>query len=146
MEIQTSGGEIIGILKKIKDAVPADSHHAPVWKERQRSRMEGQIVDVEVISRIDEGRLGEHLHAALPVRPEQLPAGALQHVSWLATRESVVLVPYPIGFAPWSVLFGRGEPCDNCQDTAHVVVFCFSCAMICHKSTGRATLAMRWTA
>ena len=27
------------------------------------------------------------------------------------TRESVVLGPDPIVFAPWSVLFGRGEPC-----------------------------------
>ena len=37
MGIQTSGGEIIGILKKIKDANPADSHHAPEWKERQKN-------------------------------------------------------------------------------------------------------------
>ena len=29
---------------------------------------------------------------------------------------------------------------------AHVVVLCFSCPITCHKSTGRATLAMRWTA
>ena len=71
---------------------------------------------------------------------------ALCSVSWLATRESVVLVPDPIGFAPWPVLFGRGEPCDSCQDTPHVVVFCFSCPMTCHNFTGRATLAMRWTA
>ena len=41
MRIRTSGGEIVGILKKIKDADPADSHHAPEWKERQKSRMEG---------------------------------------------------------------------------------------------------------
>ena len=66
---------------------------------------------------------------------------ALCNVSRLATREFVVLMPDPIVFAPWPVLFGRGEPCDSCQDTAHVVVSCFSCAMTCHKSTGRATLA-----
>ena len=71
---------------------------------------------------------------------------ALCSVSWLATRESVVLVPDPISFAPWRVLFRRGEPCDSCQDTAHVVVLCFSCPMTCHKFPGRATLAMRWTA
>ena len=29
---------------------------------------------------------------------------------------------------------------------AHVLVSCFSCPMTCHKSTGRATLLMRWTA
>ena len=42
---------------------------------------------------------------------------ALFNESWLATRESVVLVPDPIGFAPWSVLFDRGEPCDSFPDT-----------------------------
>ena len=67
---------------------------------------------------------------------------ALCSVSWLATWESVVLVPDPTGFAPWPVLFGGGEPCDSCQDMAHVVS-CSSCPMTCHKSTGRATLAMR---
>ena len=71
---------------------------------------------------------------------------ALCSVRWLATRESVVLVPDPIVFAPWSVLLDRGEPCDSCQDTPHVVVLCFSCPMTNHKSTGRATLAMMWTA
>ena len=46
--------------------------------EEQNGRTQEQIVDVEVISRIDDGRPGEHLHAALPVRWERLPAGALQ--------------------------------------------------------------------
>ena len=41
MEIQTCGGEIIDILKKVKDADPVDSHHAPEWKERHKSRVEG---------------------------------------------------------------------------------------------------------
>ena len=65
MEIRTSGGGIIGILKKIKDADPFDSHHAPEWKERQNSRMEG------LRSRLLMGR-------SSPVRRERLPAGALQ--------------------------------------------------------------------
>ena len=71
---------------------------------------------------------------------------ALCIVGWLATREFVVLVSDPIIFAPWPVLLCRGEPCDSCQDTARVVVFCFSCPMTFHMSTSRATLAMRWTA
>ena len=41
MEIHTSVGEIIDILKKFKDADPADSHHAPEWEERQKSRVDG---------------------------------------------------------------------------------------------------------
>ena len=44
---------------------------------RAESKDSEQIVAVEVISTIDEGRLGEHLHA-LPVRRGRLPAGALQ--------------------------------------------------------------------
>ena len=54
---------------------------------------------------------------------------ALCNLSWLATRESVVLVPDPIGFAPWQVLFDRGEPCVTAVKIRHTV-----------------TLAMRWTA
>ena len=44
---------------------------------------------------------------------------AICGVSWLATRESVVLVPDPNDFAPWFVLLDRGELCDRCQDTPH---------------------------
>ena len=36
---------------------------------------------------------------------------ALCNMSWLATQESVVLVPGRFGFAPWFALFDRGEPC-----------------------------------
>ena len=46
--------------------------------EEQNRRTQEQIVAVDVISTMDEGRPGEHLHAALPVRGERLPAGALQ--------------------------------------------------------------------
>ena len=43
---------------------------------------------------------------------------AMSNVGWFVTQKFVILVPDPIGFAPWSVLFGRGEPCDSCeQDT-----------------------------
>ena len=74
MGIQTSG-EITGIVKKIKD--PADSHHA-LAPEEQNGRTQAQIVAVEVISTMDEGRPGEHLHAALDARRERHAAGALQ--------------------------------------------------------------------
>ena len=70
---------------------------------------------------------------------------ALCNVGWL-TCEFVVLVPDPLGIAPWSVLLDRGELRDSCQDTAFVVVSCSSCPMTCHKSTGMATLAIRWAA
>ena len=58
MGIPASDGEIIGIVKKFKGADPADSHHAPEWKERQQSRMEGlrsRLLLWEVISTMDEG-------------------------------------------------------------------------------------------
>ena len=48
---------------------------------------------------------------------------ALCNVGWLATRESVVLAPKPIVFAPWSVVLDRGEPCDSCQ--RHIRRRCF---------------------
>ena len=49
-------------------------------------------------------------------KPFQL---ALCNVGWFATQESVVHVPDPIVFAPWSVLLDRGELCDSCEDTSH---------------------------
>ena len=39
---------------------------------------------------------------------------AMSNVDWLVTQKFVILVPDPIGFAPWSVLLGPGEPCDSC--------------------------------
>ena len=48
---------------------------------------------------------------------------ALCDVGWLATWESVVLVPDPIVFASWLVLPDRGEPCDCCQDTSDDAAF-----------------------
>ena len=63
MGIQTTGCEIIGILKNFKDTDPADSHHAVEWKapEEQSRGTQEQNVAVEVISTIDEGRPGEHM-------------------------------------------------------------------------------------
>ena len=40
MGIQISGCEIVGILKKFKDADTADSYRAPEWKRRQKSRVD----------------------------------------------------------------------------------------------------------
>ena len=75
------------------------------------------MVVVEVISTIDEGEV-ENIYTLLFrfVGNGQL---ALRSVGCLVTQESVVLVPDPIVFAPWSVLLDRGEPCDSWQDTPH---------------------------
>ena len=118
------------------------------WEEkRQRSRVEGLRRRV-LMWRLSPDSMRDDLENIYMLLFRFLGTGfwlEVCSVSWLATRESVVLVPDPIGFVPWSVLFGRGEPCDSCQDTAHVVVLCFSCPITCHKSSGRATLVMRWT-
>ena len=50
---------------------------------------------------------------------EKIYALLFRNVGRLTTPEFVVLVPDPIGIAPWSVLLDRGEPCDSCQDTPH---------------------------
>ena len=47
-------------------------------EEQNRGNREQIVVTVEVIFTIHEGRPGQHLHAAFPVRQERLPAGALQ--------------------------------------------------------------------
>ena len=117
------------------------------WEEkRQKSRMEG-LRRRALLWRLSPESMRDGLENIYMLLFRFLGIGVrlvLCNVSWLPTRESVVLVPDPIGFAPWPVLFDRDEPCDSCQDTPHVVASCCSCPMTCHKSTGRATLAMRW--
>ena len=123
-----SGSEIIDILKKIKDADPADSHHAQEWKERQRSRMEG-LRSKLLMWRLSPESMRDDLENIYMLLFRFDGNGfqlALCSVSWLATRESVVLVPDPIVSAPWYVLLDRGELCDSCQDTPHVMVLCFT--------------------
>ena len=39
---------------------------------------------------------------------------AMSNVGWLVTQKFVILVPDPVGFAPWPVLVDPGEPCDSC--------------------------------
>ena len=58
-----------------------------------------------------------------------LPVGngfqlALCNVSWLVTQKFVNLVPDPIIFTPWPVLFGRGEPCVTAIKTLHILWCC----------------------
>ena len=46
---------------------------------------------------------------------------AMSNVGWLVTQKFVILVPDPIGFAPWPVL--HGKLCVICQHTSHDVSF-----------------------
>ena len=124
MEIHTSLEEIIDTLKKLKDADPADSDHPSLDAAKKQHIVKQDTVTVTILTNLRQGEAEEQEEVATETES--------------ATRGSVVLVRDPIVFAPWPVLFGRGEPCDSCQDTAHVVVSCFSCPMTCHKSTGRA--------
>ena len=41
-------------------------------------------------------------------------------------QKFIILVPDSIGFAPWSVLLGPGEPCDSCQQGAPPLVSSWS--------------------
>ena len=133
MGIPTRVGEIISIPKKIKDAGPVDSHHAPEWKERQRSRMEG-LRSRLLMWRLSPESMRDDLEN-IYVLLFRFVGNGFQLALW--TRESVVLVPDPIFFAPWSVLLDRGEPCDSCQDTPRVVVLCFLGPTPDHKQVYR---------
>ena len=42
---------------------------------------------------------------------------------WHVTQKFVILVPDPIGFAPWPVLVDPGEPCDICQHSSSRPLF-----------------------
>ena len=48
---------------------------------------------------------------------------AMSNVGWHVTQKFVILVPDPIGFAPWPVLLNPGEPCDICQHTSSRPLF-----------------------
>ena len=109
------------------------------WEEkRQRSRVEGLRRRV-LMWRLSPDSMRDDLEniymLLLRFFGNRLPAGALQHE--LACDPGVRRSRCPIRSASrrGPVLFGRGEPCDRCQDTAHVVVSCSSCPMTCHKCT-----------
>ena len=117
MGIQTSGCEIVDILKKFKDADPADSHHASLFAAKKqhtntvtsewRSSPQSMREDLENIYALFFWFLGNGFQLALC------------NVGGLATWKFVVLVADPIVFAPWSVLLERGELGDSCQDAPH---------------------------
>ena len=55
MEIPTSGGEITGILKKIKDADPADSHHASLDAAKKQDTVKQDTVTVTILTNLRQG-------------------------------------------------------------------------------------------
>ena len=68
---------------------------------------------------------------------------ALCNRGWLTTQKFVIPVPDPIVFAPWSVLFDRGEPCVTAVKIRHALWCCVSLVPTPdHKSAGR---AISWT-
>ena len=48
---------------------------------------------------------------------------AMSNEGWHVTQKFVILVPDPIGFAPWPVLLDPGVPCDICQHTSSPPLF-----------------------
>ena len=88
-----------------------DSHHEFLDAAKKQDIAKQDSVPVTILTNLRQG--------------EAVVKGEVATETEGATRESVVLVPDTIISAPWSVLFGRGDPCDSCQDTAHVVVSCF---------------------
>ena len=91
------------------------------WKERQKTRIQG-LRSRLLLWRLSPESMRDELENIDMLLFRFVGNGfhlALCNVSWLATRESVVLVPGPIVFASWSMLLDRGEPCDSCQDTPH---------------------------
>ena len=48
---------------------------------------------------------------------------AMSNVGRHVTQKFLILVPDPIGFAPWPVLLDPGEPCDICQHTSSRPLF-----------------------
>ena len=84
------------MLKKIK---------APEWKDRQRSRMEG-LRSRLLMWRLSPESMRDDLENIYMLLFMYVGNGfqlAPCNVSWLATRESVVLVPDLIVFTSWSV-------------------------------------------
>ena len=132
-------GEIMGLVK-LSDDMPTDLADSLKVDEEDRRTDHAPLVQVK-------GDWVATVTATIEANLRQGGAVVKEEVATATeTRESVVLVPDPIVSTPWSVLFGRGELfCDSCQDTANVAMSCFFCPMTCHKSTGRATLEMRWT-
>ena len=134
MEIQTSSGEINGVLKNIKGAGPADSRHVSLDAAKKQDIVKPDIVTVTLLTNLrqDEAVVKEEvvtLTATIVTNLRRCGAeekGEVATETESATRESVVHVPDPIVSAPWSVLFGRGEPCVTAVETRHTLWCCVS--------------------
>ena len=145
-KFQASGGEIIGILKKIKDADPADFHHASLDAAKKQDIVKQDIVHCDnpdeppVGRRCGEGGGKEEVVTLTATIVTNLRRGEAEEKEEVATAtesatwESVVLVSDPIVSAPWSVLFGRGEPCETAVKTRHTLWCRVSCVpMTCSQ-------------
>ena len=55
MEVHTCGGEITGILTKIKDADPADSHHASLDAGKKQDIVKQDMVTVTIETNLRQG-------------------------------------------------------------------------------------------
>ena len=120
MEIQTARGEIFGILKKIRQGEAVVKQEVVTLTATIVTILRRSEAEEKGRGRDGGGECDPGVRRSR-ARPRRLRA--------------VVGAVRP-----------RRALCDSCQDTAHVVVSCFSCPVTCHKSTGRAALAMRWTA
>ena len=116
MEIQTSGGESIGILKKIKDADPADSHHASLEAAKKQDTVKQDMVTVTILTNLRQGEAEEKEEAVT------LTATIVTNLRQGEAEEKGEVVS-PSFSAPWSVLFGRGEPRDSCTCPQPLVFF-----------------------
>ena len=85
---RTSGGEIIGIVKNFKDADPVDSHHAPEWTERHKSRIEG-LRSRLLLWRLSQGSM-ENIYMLLFMYVGNGTQLALCNVGWLSPPEGLV--------------------------------------------------------
>ena len=115
MGIRTSGCEIIG-------AALANSLKADEDRKSDRTTLV-QVKEEEGVTHTATTKMNLRQGRQACVAPAEILAQrrpgygfrlAMSNVGWLVTQKFVILVPDTIGFAPWSVLIGRGEPCDSC--------------------------------
>ena len=126
-QTRVNGGSIYDSLKVTSSECQSNGNLKQVWVNGGRGRDSLKIASALNFQRdASDLWLRDDLEGVYALLFQFLGFGfrlAMSNVGWHVTQKFVVLVPDPIGFAPWPVLLDPGEPSDICQHTSSRPLF-----------------------
>ena len=128
-QTRVNGGIIYDSLKVTSSECQSNGNLKQAWVNGGRghdslkiaSALNFKVMEIQTRVAPAELRLRDDLEEVCALLFRFLGFGfrlAMSNMGWHETQKFVILVPDPIGFAPWPVLLDPGEPCDICQYTS----------------------------